>query len=247
VAHDASPGATVARDVDHGGGGRAFTGVVAIDGPSGTGKSTVARRLAAGLGLRYLDTGAMYRAATLAVLESGVDPADDEGVVSVVGGVTIEVDTDPHHIGVRLDGRDVSRVIRGTDVTASVSAVSAVPGVRQLLVRQQRRIIGSGSIVVEGRDIGSVVWPHAEVKAFLTASSSERARRRATELGRHDVVSDVEADLQTRDRRDSSRRVSPLVRASDAVEIDTTALGIDDVVDRLAAVARRSACDNADA
>jgi CMP/dCMP kinase len=247
VSHDASPGATVARDVDRGDGRRAFAGVVAIDGPSGTGKSTVARRLAAALGLRYLDTGAMYRAATLAVLQAGVDPADALRVVPVVAGVTIEVDTDPHHAGVRFDGRDVSRVIRGADVTASVSAVSAVPGVRQLLVRQQRRIIGSGGIVVEGRDIGSVVWPHAQVKAFLTASSSERARRRANELGRHDAISAVEADLQSRDRRDSSRRVGPLVRASDAVEIDTTALGVDEVVDKLAALARQSGRDETDA
>jgi cytidylate kinase len=218
-----------------------FEGVVAIDGPSGTGKSTVARALARRLAARYLDTGAMYRAATLAVLRAGVDPADPEAVVEVVRRVAIDVSTSPDQPVVRLDGERVDGEIRSAPVTAAVSAVSAVYGVRTRLVARQRELISGGSasglsgisgIVVEGRDIGSVVWPQAAVKVFLTASSAERARRRAGELTGVDVDS-VEADLSRRDSLDSSRSDSPLPIANGAVELDTTGIGVDGVVERV--------------
>lgn len=214
-------------------GGEGFAGVIALDGPSGTGKSTVARLLARRLGARYLDTGAMYRAATLAVLRAGVDPTDSEKVQLVVAGADIDVSTDPAEPRVRLDGEPVDVEIRAADVTAAVSPVSAVAEVRTQLVAQQRRLIeDGGGIVVEGRDIGSVVWPCAAPKVYLTASADARARRRAGELDGVDVAS-VAADIERRDRYDSSRVVSPLAKAVDAIELDTTDLEIDEVVDRL--------------
>jgi cytidylate kinase len=211
----------------------AFTGVVAMDGPSGTGKSTVARRLAGQLGARYLDTGAMYRAATLAVLRAGLDPQDTLAVVETVERADIAISTDPRSPGVTLDGADVSGPIRSSEVTAAVSAVSAVPAVRVRLVDLQRELIGDGGVVVEGRDIGSVVWPGARPKIYLTASAETRARRRAGELGAASDLATVAADIARRDRLDSSRAASPLARAEDAVEIDTTYLDIDQVVQRL--------------
>jgi CMP/dCMP kinase len=210
-----------------------FEGVVALDGPSGTGKSTVARMLARRLGARYLDTGAMYRAATLAVLDRGVDAEDPAGVVEAVRSAHIVLSTDPEHAGITLDGRPVDAEIRSAPVTAAVSAVSAVPEVRAVLVQQQRRLIGTGAMVVEGRDIGSVVCPDAQAKIYLTASPQARAERRAKELGAGIDVAAVAADLERRDRLDSTRKVSPLARAADAVDVDTTQLSIDEVVDRL--------------
>jgi cytidylate kinase len=209
----------------------AFAGVVALDGPSGTGKSTVARRLASRLGARYLDTGAMYRAATVAALRKGVDLADGVAVTAVVESARIEISTDPEQASVTLDGEPVDAEIRSPETTAAVSAVSAVPAVRALLVDAQRALIGDGGIVVEGRDIGSVVWPTARPKVYLTASPEARARRRAGEVG-GDVAA-VAADIARRDGLDSSRAASPLTQAADAVELDTTDLGIDEVVDRL--------------
>jgi cytidylate kinase len=205
--------------------------VVAVDGPSGSGKSTVSRRLAASLGARYLDTGAMYRAVTWAVLRSGVDLTDVESVAKVAGEVDLRIGTDPQGYGVTADGVHVEKEIRGPEVTAAVSAVSAVPEVRTLLVAGQRRLIGDGGIVVEGRDIGSVVWPQARPKVYLTASASARAARRAGEL--HSDLAAVAADIDRRDRLDSSRATSPLVRPEDAVELDTSELDIDEVVQRL--------------
>jgi CMP/dCMP kinase len=210
-----------------------FDGVVALDGPSGTGKSTVARRLAGKLGARYLDTGAMYRAATLAVLRAGVALDDVVTVVATVEDAKIEVSTDPHAPGARLAGEDVSAEIRSDEVTAAVSALSAVPAVRAQLVDQQRELIGDGGIVVEGRDIGSVVWPTARPKVYLTASAEARAHRRAGELGPQQDVATVAADIARRDRLDSTRAASPLAQAEDAVELDTTELNIDEVVQRL--------------
>ncbi len=221
-----------------------FRGVVALDGPSGTGKSTVARRLAGRIGARYLDTGAMYRAATLAVLRAGADPADAAAVAEVVDRVRLEIATDPSGAGVRLDGQDVSAAIRSGEVTAAVSAVSAIPEVRARMVGQQRALIGAGGIVVEGRDIGSVVWPQAQPKVYLTASADARARRRAAELGDGADVRVVSRQLQRRDAMDSSRAISPLSRAEDAVELDSTALDVDQVVQRLVDIVRDSvACD----
>ncbi|MGH8862255.1 MAG: (d)CMP kinase [Jatrophihabitantaceae bacterium] len=214
---------------------RPFAGVIAIDGPSGTGKSTVARGLASRLGARYLDTGAMYRAATLAVLGKGVPTEDRELVSGVVSAARIEIGTDPQAPSVRLDGVEVDTEIRSADVTGAVSAVSAVPAVRTQLVAAQRQIIegGSGAIVVEGRDIGSVVWPQARPKIYLTADAQTRARRRAGELGPGADVDAVAADIARRDGLDSSRATSPLTRATDAVVVDTTDLEIDEVINRL--------------
>jgi CMP/dCMP kinase len=211
-----------------------FDGVVALDGPSGTGKSTVARRLAERLGARYLDTGAMYRAATLAVLRSGRDLGDPEAVLDVVERVEIVIATVSDEPSVRLDGELVDAEIRSAAVTAAVSAVSAVPAVRTRLVAAQRELIGAGEgIVVEGRDIGTVVWPSARPKVFLTASPQARAQRRAGELGAQADLAAVAADIDRRDRADSTRLTSPLIRADDAVVLDTTELNVDSVVNRL--------------
>jgi cytidylate kinase len=209
-----------------------FQGVVALDGPSGTGKSTVARRLAHRLGAQYLDTGAMYRAATVAVLRAGIDPADSAAVAARVAGSRIEVGTDPLRSHTVLDGSDVDAEIREAATTAAVSAVSAVPAVRTQLVALQREIIGSGPTVAEGRDIGSVVWPDAELKIYLTASPEVRARRRAGELGEADLA-EVAESLRRRDAFDSSRAMSPLRRDDGATELDTSELSIDEVVDVL--------------
>ncbi|MEV4545527.1 (d)CMP kinase [Micromonospora echinaurantiaca] len=209
--------------------------VVAVDGPSGSGKSTVSRRLAAGLGARYLDTGAMYRAITWAVLRSGVDLADAESVAKVAGEVDLRIGTDPQGYGVTADGVNVDAEIRGPEVTAAVSAVAAVPAVRALLVARQREmIVNHGRIVVEGRDIGSVVAPDADLKVYLTASEAARAARRSAEDATE--VAATAADLARRDRLDSTRKVNPLQQAPDAVVLDTTELGIDEVVARLRAL-----------
>ncbi|GIJ29660.1 cytidylate kinase [Micromonospora qiuiae] len=206
--------------------------VVAVDGPSGSGKSTVSRRLATSLGARYLDTGAMYRAITWAVLRSGVDLTDAQAVAKVAGEVDLCIGTDPAGYGVTADGVSVEAEIRGPEVTAAVSAVAAVPAVRALLVaRQQEMITNAGRIVVEGRDIGSVVAPDADLKVYLTASAAARAARRSAEDA-SDVAATA-ADLARRDRLDSTRKADPLAQAPDAVELDTTELGIDEVVARL--------------
>lgn len=207
--------------------------VVAVDGPSGSGKSTVSRRLAARLRARYLDTGAMYRAVTWAVLTAGADPHDAETVAKIAAEIDLEISTDPHRQAVSVDGARVDREIRTADVTAAVSAVSAVPDVRRVLVARQRELVAAADrIVVEGRDIGTVVAPDADLKVFLTASAVERARRRSTETSAD--LGATAADLDRRDRLDSTRAVSPLQRAPDAVVLDTTELGIDEVVTRLA-------------
>ncbi|MGH3919647.1 MAG: (d)CMP kinase [Pseudonocardiaceae bacterium] len=216
--------------------GDRLRGVVAVDGPAGTGKSTVSRRLASSLGARYLDTGAMYRAAALGALRAGVDPGEPDAVYAAVARRHIEVGTDPDTPRVLLDGEDVAAEIRGPAVTRAVSPVSAMPEVRHLLVAQQRRIIleatASGGIVVEGRDIGTVVVPDAPLKVFLTADAAQRAARRAAQDGVEDVT-EVHRDVERRDRFDSSRVASPLRSAEDAVELDTTVLDVDTVVGRL--------------
>ena len=209
-----------------------FAGVFALDGPSGTGKSTVARRLASRLGARYLDTGAMYRAATVAVLRSGVDLADPVAVTRVVEAAKIVISTDPEHASITLDGEPVDLEIRSAETTGAVSAVSAVAAVRAILVDAQRELIADGGIVVEGRDIGSVVWPTARPKVYLTASPEARAQRRAGEV--NGDLAAVAADIRRRDELDSTRAASPLVQAADAIELDTTDLDIDEVVGRLA-------------
>jgi cytidylate kinase len=192
--------------------------LVAIDGPAGAGKSTVARAVARALGFTYLDSGAMYRAAALAE-----DPAR----------ARVDLDQDG---SVLLGGEDVTSRIRTPQVSARASEIAADPGVRANLVDQQRRIISTGDWVAEGRDIGTVVAPHAEVKVFLTAHPEERARRRAHETGQHLAV--VTEELATRDRRDTTRAESPLTRADDAIELDTTGLSIDEVVEKIVGLVR---------
>lgn len=214
--------------------------VVAIDGPSGSGKSTVSRRAAARLGLRYVDTGAMYRALTWLVLREGVAVEDEAALISLADRWSCSLSTDPEHPGVVVDGVDVTRAVRSAEVTSAVSAVSAVPAVRTRLVAAQRELVGAGGAVVEGRDIGTVVFPDAAVKIFLTASGDARAIRRARETATartpsmHDidagVVESTRADLARRDRLDSIRPASPLVKAAGAAEIDTTTMTIDEVV-----------------
>ncbi len=217
--------------------------VIAIDGPSGTGKSSVAREVARRLGAGYLDTGAMYRAVTVAVLADGLDPADTEAVADRSASVTIDIATDPEIDSVYADGRDVTAVIRSAAVTAAVSAVSAVPAVRRRMVAAQRQLSLRSTTVVEGRDIGSVVFPAARLKIYLTATPAARAARRAEQLGLSDPleVSALAEALRVRDELDSTRVESPLRPAQDAVLIDSTDLSQEDVVEAiLAAVTSRS-------
>lgn len=206
--------------------------VVAVDGPSGSGKSTVSRRLAAALSAAYLDTGAMYRAVTWAVLQAGVEPADADAIAKIAGELRLESGTDPDDPYIRVDGVAVDGPIRGPEVTGAVSAVAAVPAVRRLLVARQREIIaGSDRIVVEGRDIGGVVAPDADLKVFLTASADERARRRSVQDASDRGA--TAADLARRDRLDATRAADPLQRASDAIALDTTTMDIEAVVTQL--------------
>jgi CMP/dCMP kinase len=211
--------------------------VVAIDGPAGTGKSSVARAVARELGARFLDTGAMYRIVTLAVLRAGVDPTDAAAVEAVASTVQLSVGYDPGESDCYLAGEDVSREIRGDDVTRAVSAVSAIPAVRSRLVDLQRRMAnGGGNVVVEGRDIGTVVLPDAPVKIFLTASAETRARRRNDQnvaSGLSDDYDGVLVDVLRRDHLDSTRAVSPLRAASDAVIVDTSDMTEDEVIAHL--------------
>ncbi|MEB4211068.1 (d)CMP kinase [Mycobacterium sp. 94-17] len=211
--------------------------VVAIDGPAGTGKSSVSKGLAQGLQARYLDTGGMYRMVTLAVLRAGVDPADADAVARIAE--TVQMSVNYHSDGDRyfLCGEDVSAEIRGDRVTASVSAVSSVPAVRTRLVGLQREMAGGpGSVVVEGRDIGTVVLPDAPVKIFLTASAETRARRRNDQNVAAGLVDDYDAvlaDVRRRDHLDSTRAVSPLRAAPDAVVVDTSDMTEAQVISRL--------------
>lgn len=214
---------------------------IAIDGPAGTGKSTLARTLARRLGGAYLDTGAMYRVATLQVLRAGIDPEDSAAVIAATADLPLEIGTDAGAERVLLGGEDVSEEIRTARVTADVSAVSAVPEVRENLVRLQRRLASDGgTVVLEGRDIGTVVLPDAEVKIYLTASPEVRARRRTDQdlaAGRAADYDEVLAAVIERDRKDSTRVASPLRPAADAVVIDTSDLTLDEVLDRLVALA----------
>ncbi len=207
--------------------------VIAIDGPSGTGKSTVARAVARALGWRYLDTGAMYRAATWAVLRAGV-PVED--ATPVVRDAVLTIGTDPGAVDVAVDGTPVTAQIRSPEVTAAVSAVSAVSAVRDLLVRGQRELIGEGRIVVEGRDIGSVVVPDARLKIYLTAQPDVRAARRAQETG--DDATAVGDALARRDAYDTGREASPLRAAPHAVVLDTSQMSQDEVVEHILSLAR---------
>lgn len=211
--------------------------VIAVDGPAGTGKSSVSRGLARALGARYLDTGAMYRIVTLAVLRSGIDPSDGDAVAAAADEVELAVGYDPDEDRCLLAGEDVSAEIRGDAVTRAVSAVSAVPAVRARLVDLQRRLAdGSGSVVVEGRDIGTVVLPDATLKVFLVAAPEVRASRRAAEMGSIGRYQEYLAEIQRRDAADTDREVAPLRRADGALVIDT---GEHDVASSVAIIRHR--------
>lgn len=204
--------------------------VVAVDGTSGSGKSSTCRAVADRLGLRYLDTGAQYRAITWWMLDRGVDVHDPAEVAAHASEPVLVSGTDPLAPTITVDGRDVSVEIRSDEVNGAVSPVSAVPEVRTRLVDLQRALIGAGGIVVEGRDIGSVVWPQAEVKVYLTADPAARAARRALENGGANVTATQES-LLARDKIDSGRAVAPLTMADGAVHVDSTELSLDEVVD----------------
>lgn len=219
--------------------------ILAVDGPSGTGKSTTCRALAKRLNARYVDTGAMYRVATLAVLRAGVDPADTGAVIEATRELPLGISDDPDSTQVLLAGEDVSAEIRGPEVTRSVSAVSAIPEVRVNLVNLQRELTSKAHrAIVEGRDIGTAVLVDAPVKAYLTASAQVRAQRRHDQdlaAGRNSDFDTVLADVLRRDELDSSRKASPLRPAEDAVIIDTSDMGIEEVLDQLVELVRDSA------
>ncbi|MDL4820555.1 (d)CMP kinase [Actinomadura opuntiae] len=214
--------------------------VIAMDGPSGSGKSSASKGVARALGLRYLDTGAMYRAMTWWMLRNGVPVQDADAVAARAGDPVIESGTDPDAPAIRVDGQDVSGPIRTREVTNAVSAVSAVPAVRARLVELQREIMAAGGIVVEGRDIGTVVAPDAPVKVYLTASEEVRAARRAKDLAADPgaSVTVTQAEQARRDRLDSTRKASPLAKAADAQEIDSTELGLAEVIEAVVRLAK---------
>jgi len=218
--------------------------ILAVDGPSGTGKSTTCRALAKQLDAKYIDTGAMYRVATLAVLRQGVDPADKQAVISATADLPLEVSDDPDSTQVLFDGADVSRIIREDEVTQNVSAVSAIPEVRENLVALQRTLAQRAHrAIVEGRDIGTVVLADAPAKAFMTASAEVRAQRRHDQNEKAGIASDFEsvlADVQRRDAADSSRATSPLRPADDATIVDTSDMSPEDVVQALINVVKES-------
>ena len=208
---------------------------VAIDGPAGAGKTTVARALAERLGWTYVDTGAMYRAVALAVLEEGIDPTDAERTAARAERLAIELSSG----GIRMDGRDVTAPIRTPEVSRAASVVSQHPRVRARLVELQRAEAGRGDVVMEGRDIGTVVLPDADVKVFLTATIETRSVRRAEEIEGADA-GDVRAAIEHRDRVDQERAASPLARADGAVVVDTTDKTIEQVVEEIAALVARA-------
>ena len=226
--------------------------IVAIDGPAGSGKSTVARALAAREHLTYLDTGAMYRAVTCAALERGVDISDADVVAALARGLDISLTAGVGGERLTVDGEDRTAQIRTPEVDVNVSAVAAVPAVREAMVALQRKAAEAGDVVAEGRDIGTVVFPAAEVKVYLSADPSARARRRAVQRQGGDTAKDasaqadaaetaaIEAERVARDKPDATREASPLRPAADAVHIDSTDLTVDEVCDRIAALMREA-------
>ena len=210
--------------------------IIAIDGPSGSGKSTLGRMLARALNLLYLDTGSMYRAVALAVIDAQVDPRNAEAVTELANRIDIDLEGDPDSLKVLLDGRDVTEQIRTENVTALSSIVSTIPGVRRAMVARQRTI-GQRGAVLNGRDIGTVVFPDADVKFFLTAVPEERAERRFREdqmtAGSVVTLAQTLAEMIERDRRDSTRTDSPLKAADDAIVVDSTGKTIDQVFEEM--------------
>ncbi|MCP9438618.1 MAG: (d)CMP kinase [Nitrospira sp.] len=212
--------------------------IIAIDGPAGVGKSTVAKLLAAKLGFLYLDTGALYRAVAWKVLKEGISPMDRERVKELLLAISLDVQFDNGAMRVLLDGHDVTGELRTPDVSAAASVVSAIPAVREWLLPIQRRIGERGSVVVEGRDIGTTIFPSAPLKFFLDADAKVRAERRHRELVAAGYVGAMEAtyqDLAGRDKQDRTRSVAPLVPAADARSIDTSDLSVEQVVERMMA------------
>jgi cytidylate kinase len=211
--------------------------IIAIDGPSGAGKSTLGRMLARALNLLYIDTGSMYRAVALAVMESSISASDDIAVGSLAGRVDIDLKGAPDSLRVTLGGRDVTEEIRSEDVTHLSSIISTIPEVRRAMVARQREM-GARGAVLNGRDIGTVVFPNADVKFFLTAVPEERAQRRFAEESEQDAqvnFADTLADMNERDRRDSTRADSPLKSADDAIIVDSTGLSIQQVFEQMMA------------
>lgn len=208
--------------------------VVAIDGPAGAGKSTVARRVAGRLGYTYIDSGAMYRSVALWALRQKIDPSDMHRMEVLAREASIEFE--PGGTRVRLNGEDVSESIRAPEVSVAASCAAAIPGVRRALVERQRQMGAEGSVVMEGRDIGSVVFPDAAVKVFLDADTEERVRRRATE--RRETPGAVASQLLERDRRDTGRAEAPLMQALDAVYLDSTRMSIEEVEEAILKLVR---------
>ena len=215
--------------------------IIAIDGPSGAGKGTVARAVAAALGYRHVDTGAMYRAVAWKAVHEKLDLEDERALAELAHRAVIDVSDG----AVRVDGHDVKQAIRTPEIDKAAAAVARQPGVREVLIRQQREIGAGGGVVMEGRDIGTVVFPAADLKIYLDASPEERARRRATDPSHASgkgsaAVQEVASALAERDRSDSTRKASPLALAADAVLIDTTGVAIEEVVARVLALARKT-------
>jgi cytidylate kinase len=214
--------------------------IIAIDGPSGAGKSTLGRMLARELDLLYIDTGSMYRAVALAVMESSVSSNDDVAVGSLAARISIDLRGEPDSLEITLEGRDVTEEIRSEEVTHLSSIISAIPEVRRAMVERQREM-GKRGAVLNGRDIGTVVFPDADVKFFLTAVPEERAKRRFIEHAHNNGVSFDEtlADMSERDLRDATRADSPLTNAADAIILDSTGLSVNEVFERMMAVIRQ--------
>jgi cytidylate kinase len=207
--------------------------IIAIDGPAGSGKSSTAKAVAAALGVAYLDTGAMYRAVTLKALRSNIPYTDDAALENVMKDTVIAFEGSPPDVRIIMDGEDVSAAIRSDDVTRNVSDYCARDAVRKSLVDQQRRIAAGRSAVCEGRDIGTVVFPGAEIKIYMSASAEERARRRQKDfaaMGVEKSIKELIEEIEARDRKDSARANSPLAKAGGAIEMDTTGMTLDDQV-----------------
>ncbi|EGD48747.1 cytidylate kinase [Ruminiclostridium papyrosolvens DSM 2782] len=209
---------------------------IAIDGPAGAGKSTIAKKVSAELGFIYLDTGAMYRAVALKAIESGVDTKSREGIIRIIDNINIAITHDNNSQKIFLDGSDVSEDIRTGEVSAGAANVAAIKEVRLKMVELQRKIAGEKDVVMDGRDIGSYVLPNANLKIFLTADINERAKRRYEELalkGQQVNLDEVKEDMQNRDNSDMSRAFAPLKKVPDAVEIDSTSMTIEDVAEKI--------------